>query len=169
MKTLRTNQAKILGILGITACVIFGIIITIIPHDVLRMFGIAAGMTYFLWLGYEGLSASWIAIDGDDVLIQNGSEYTRIGLSDTIRVRTYPIFRYVGVITLCFKNGMKTRTLVSEQDLTWIMSRMPVTAITPYWRNKIGQQASSGQPATRSELDSEGSDKPQPDAEGRSR
>ena len=32
-----------------------------------------------------------------------------------------------------------------------------------------GEQAGAGQPATRSESDSEGSDKPQPEAEGRSR
>jgi hypothetical protein len=36
-------------------------------------------------------------------------------------------------------------------------------------REKIVQQASSGQPATRSESKSEGGDKPQPEAEGRSR
>jgi hypothetical protein len=34
---------------------------------------------------------------------------------------------------------------------------------------KEGEQAGTGQPATRSESDSEGGDKPQPEAEGRSR
>jgi hypothetical protein len=34
---------------------------------------------------------------------------------------------------------------------------------------KQGEQAGTGQPATRSELESEGSDKPQPESEGRSR
>ena len=36
-------------------------------------------------------------------------------------------------------------------------------------RNEIGEQASTGQPATRPESDSEGGDKPQPEVEGRSR
>jgi hypothetical protein len=36
-------------------------------------------------------------------------------------------------------------------------------------QNKKSEQASSGQPATRPESKSEGGDKPQPDAEGRSR
>jgi hypothetical protein len=35
--------------------------------------------------------------------------------------------------------------------------------------NKVAEQAGTGQPATRPESKSEGSDKPQPDAEGRSR
>ncbi len=41
-----------------------------------------------------------------------------------------------------------------------------VTATTPKWR---GEQAGTGQPATRPESKSEGRDKPQPESEGRSR
>jgi hypothetical protein len=36
-------------------------------------------------------------------------------------------------------------------------------------QKQIAEQVGAGQPATRSELDSEGSDKPQPESEGRSR
>ena len=38
-----------------------------------------------------------------------------------------------------------------------------------YWQILNGEQAGTGQPATRPESKSEGSDKPQPEAEGRSR
>ena len=42
-------------------------------------------------------------------------------------------------------------------------------AIEPQKKSKPGEQAGAGQPATRPESKSEGSDKPQPEAEGRSR
>lgn len=141
MKTLRTKQAKALGILGILVCVMFGYVVAIIQNDLALKLGIASAMSYFLWLGYEGITAAWIAIDGDDVLIQNGVDYTRFSLGETTKVRTFPIFRYVGILTVCFRDGRKIRTMVSDQDLTWIMSMMPVSAITPYWRTRIGKQA----------------------------
>jgi len=40
---------------------------------------------------------------------------------------------------------------------------------TPLFPKKTAEQAGTGQPATRPESKSEGGDKPQPEAEGRSR
>jgi hypothetical protein len=61
-------------------------------------------------------------------------------------------FLKMSTVHVVFKDGKTKRLLLGTTQL-------PIS----------GEQAGTGQPATRSEADSEGSDKPQPDAEGRSR
>jgi hypothetical protein len=63
------------------------------------------------------------------------------------------------------------RSLLAKQD-AWFACVVSVGAILGAVAASLSnnaQQAGTGQPATRSELDSEGSDKPQPEAEGRYR
>jgi hypothetical protein len=60
--------------------------------------------------------------------------------------------------------------MLSDPDLYEAPVPMPSKKpSSPFGRQQEAEQAGTGQPATRPESKSEGSDKPQPDAEGRSR
>jgi len=54
-------------------------------------------------------------------------------------------------------------------DGVWTYHKLNYPLTEAAIRPNQGEQASAGQPATRSESDSEGGDKPQPESEGRSR
>jgi len=140
MKEIRTTKAKVLGALGVLGAILCGIMVTTIPGEVMMKIGAGCAMAYFLFLAAEGLRAKSFAIDGHDALIAYRNGFKRIPLTDVLSVRTFPIFRYVGVVTVIFREGEKARTMVADQDLTWIMSRMPASSITPYWRKRTGQQ-----------------------------
>jgi hypothetical protein len=58
-----------------------------------------------------------------------------------------------------------------EADSILILAVMHCHREPTYWLQRIGksEQAGTGQPATRPVDEPEGSDKPQPEAEGRSR
>jgi hypothetical protein len=61
---------------------------------------------------------------------------------------------------------------VKERSEAYIYDHNPPIVVPKVWVNRYkirSEQGGTGQPATRSESKSEGSDKPQPEAEGRSR
>ena len=60
--------------------------------------------------------------------------------------------------------GETINLLCVQADLVWDFSSLKLTL-----RPNKAEQAGAGQPATRSESDSEGGDRPQPESEGRSR
>ena len=66
MKSLRSGQAKALGILGIVGSSVC-VALLVLSGGVGLKLGLVAIMAYFVWLGYEGLSADWVAIDGEDL------------------------------------------------------------------------------------------------------
>ena len=134
MKEIRTSQAKVLGALGILGAILCGIILAMIHGELIAKIGAGCGMTYFLFLAVEGLTAKSFLIDGPDCLVPSSNNLKRIPLSEVVSARTFPIFRYVGVVTIIFRDGEKVRTMVADQDLTWIMSHMPPSSRTPYWR-----------------------------------
>lgn len=143
MKQLRTRQAKILGALGVIGSILCGIMLALVPGEIAMKIATACAMAYFLFLAFEGLTAGAVMLDGDDLLIAKSREIKRIALEEVVCIRTFPIFRYLGILTLKFRDGNRSRTMVADQDLTWIMSRMPRSAVTPYWRDRIGQDVVS--------------------------
>lgn len=134
MKEIRTSQAKILGVLGILGAILCGVILATILAELIAKIGVGCAMVYFLFLAAEGLTAKSFVIDGPDCLVPSKSGLRRIALTEVVSARTFPIFRYVGVVTIIFRDGEKVRTMVADQDLTWIMSHMPPSSRTPYWR-----------------------------------
>lgn len=58
--------------------------------------------------------------------------YHRLPLAQVASVRTWPVFRYIGALRIRDRTGASIYTLVADQDLTWIMSRMPRSTITPW-------------------------------------
>ena len=149
MKQLRTRQAKVLGALGVFGAILCGAMLALLPGDVIMKITAGCGIAYSLLLAFEGLNASSLILDGDDILISQSGTLQRIDLGQVASIRTFPIFRYVGVITLRFRGGEKFRTMVADQDLTWIMSRMPSSAVTSYWRNRTGREISGGNGSQR--------------------
>ncbi|MBK1884819.1 hypothetical protein JIN85_20585 [Luteolibacter pohnpeiensis] len=81
------------------------------------------------------------------------------------RINSLPLIRIgPGYVLYTLKDGRFRLPLADGPDQQvdeWKLSKPDGT--------KIAEQVGAGQPATRSELDSEGDDKPQPEAEGRSR
>jgi hypothetical protein len=146
MKLFRTNQARVLGVLGAIGFIACGTVLAILPVEVPLKIGAALAAAYFLWLGFQGLSGRWIAFDGCDALIRERAEHIRIPLGEVVTVRTVPIFRYVGTLSIQFQDGSRSRTLVSDQDLTWIMAQVPPRSLTPYWRRRTGQQVGAPNP-----------------------
>lgn len=73
---------------------------------------------------------------------------------------------HFGIQTL-FPKGIKHDGMKIE--LSRFVREGPTEPSNGATDESIGEQGSAGQPATRSESDSEGDDKPQPESEGRSR
>jgi hypothetical protein len=72
------------------------------------------------------------------------------------------------------KENIKTKTVQLSEFTAQIAEALQVATDhkeerRAHWDKQKGEQAGSGQPATRPESKSEGGDKPQPEAEGRSR
>jgi hypothetical protein len=62
-----------------------------------------------------------------------------------------------------------TRAGADDEEFSVLQDDVDSDAVVSIFKNNKVEQAGAGQPATRSESDSEGGDKPQPEAEGRSR
>jgi hypothetical protein len=68
------------------------------------------------------------------------------------------------------EKGEKNIATLETKDPEFLQHMMNTLHNVHTWKTKTkGEQAGTGQPATRSESKSEGGDKPQPEAEGRSR
>lgn len=89
-------------------------------------------------MAWWGTRAEEIYLDGDDLLVMRGKdEPLRLPISGVTSVRCgYAVMR-MRVMTFQHESGAKHHTLVREQDITWIMSRMPDRALTIYWRELI--------------------------------
>ena len=148
MRILSTNQSKALGVIGLLCAVVSGIA-TVFVWDgtALRSILPVMGVIYLAVLAWSGLTAKWVAIDADELLIKKiRGRFDRMPLSEVESVRTWPIFRYVSTLQIRHKSGDRLHTLVADQDLTWIMSKMPTSAITPYWKQRIDDNDFSSKP-----------------------
>ena len=80
--------------------------------------------------------------------------------------------RSVRTVAVCGRPDPEMETLCSQADIEVCVipdSSRPIAEDYLEPSNQNAEQDGAGQPATRSESDSEGGDKPQPEAEGRSR
>ena len=140
MKNLRANESKIFGVFGLFLALIAPVFMLLLFRSqnqwlailLLVMIPFSAAIAWF------GFRAKFVAVDGDELITENEAKsYERISLSSIASVRTIPLPYRLGV--LFFRTEKSSiMTIVREQDLTWIMSRMPLASITPYWRNRIG-------------------------------
>jgi len=139
MRIITARQSKVVGVLGLfgVALAIF-IFLRIGPNDKELAVTSIIVAAYMCWLFYFGLFSSWLAFDQAYLVKRRGSEYERLLMEDITSVRTIPFFRSMGILWIRHSSGKSVRTVVLDQDLTWIMSRVPRSAITPYWARKIG-------------------------------
>ncbi len=141
MRNLRANESKLVGILGLIGIVLTGIAIIATASDLSLPTGILLLIAMFFsgftaWFGFRAAS---IFVDEDDLLYQPAnSDYIRVSISSVISAKTFPLPFKLGMLVLQFDTGFSIMTVVQQHDLSWIMSRMPEYAITPYWKNRIG-------------------------------
>ena len=117
------------------------------------------------------VAMSWPGVEGQVMIdLSNTTE-------KALQQQALTIEQFAKLLVCC-----TTKTLASNGYLTrsypiiWKMPKAFLTvkdklpkAIEPQTKSKAGEQAGTGQPATRPESKSEGGDKSQPEAEGRSR
>ena len=145
MRPLQANESKLLGLFGLAgACLL---IAAFLPMPHLRQqfpFLIFPALAFFplLHMAWFGLRARPVFIDGDDLIEIRKRKFIRTPIADITSVRTWPYAYHLSVLQLKQPgtHGGSTiiHTIVRDQDLTWIMSRMPHRSITPYWQRRVG-------------------------------
>jgi hypothetical protein len=105
------------------------------PYQILA-YGSFIPLLTVAWFGLRSLP---IFIDGNDLLAQiNPDDYSRIPISSVVSVRTFPLPNRLGIVIFRDTSGGSFMTITREENLTWIMSKMPTSSITPYWRKQRG-------------------------------
>jgi len=139
MRIITAKQSKVIGVLGLfgVALMLFICFSIGLTDKRLAITSIVAAV-YMIWLTYFGLFAHWLAFDQAYLVKRDGSRFDRLLMEDISSVRTFPLFRSLGILWIRHSSGRSFRTVVLDQDLTWIMSRVPRSAITPYWARKSG-------------------------------
>lgn len=137
MRIITTRQSTVIGLLGAFGAIIMMVIVYLFRETKMNMVIIgASGSIYMLFLAYFGLFRSHLSFDQAYLIRRRGKSFERHLISDIESVRTMPIFRSMGIVWIKLSSGASFHTVVLDQDLTWIMSRVPNHAITPYWRRK---------------------------------
>jgi hypothetical protein len=141
MRNLRANESTVIGIL----CLIGVIVVT---SAMILMFStqpwpmqilVCGSLVPLSVIAWFGLRSKPIYIDGDDLLTRVGADdYSRIPISAVISVRTFPLPNRLGIVIFKDNSGNSIMTITREQNLSWIMSKMPDSSITPYWKNQRG-------------------------------
>lgn len=140
MRDLRANEAKVFGILGVIGIALVSVAtFVLLRHQSFlaksALLGALVPLGALSWIGFQARS---IFVDGDDLVISGNSKgFLRLPISSIVSVRTLPMPYRFGILTFRFSGETSVSTLVREQDLLWLMSRMPRTSITPYWRNRL--------------------------------
>ena len=62
----------------------------------------------------------------------------RFALAEVVSIRTSPMRHQHAWVVLKNTSGRTIRTIILDEDLTWLMSRMPESALTEYWKRRLG-------------------------------
>ena len=139
MRIITTRQSTVIGLLGAFGVIMMVVIVYLFGEKKMDMTIIGTlGAIYMLFLTYFGLFRSHLSFDQAYLIRRRGKSFERHLISDIESVRTIPMFKSMGIVWFKLSSGRSFRTVVLDQDLTWIMSRVPSHAITPYWRRKLG-------------------------------
>ena len=139
MRELRANESKAIGALGAFGVLLILAAFFILPSRTSTTVIFSVCICQFALMAWFGLRADRVFFDAEELLVENKKgDLSRFSTEDVMSVRTWPVLYSLGVLSVRLKSGIAFGTLVREQDLTWIMSQMPVESITPYWRRRIG-------------------------------
>jgi hypothetical protein len=138
MRIISSSQAPVVGVLGIVGMALMGATVFVMKTDKVFVVLGSIGAVAMLELAYFGLFSKWVAFDQAYMILRKGDKYERYLLSEVTKVRTIPYFWYMGVLWITHASGKRVFTVVADEDLTWIMSQVPLKAITPFWRRKLG-------------------------------
>jgi hypothetical protein len=140
MRNLRANESRVIGILCLIGVIVLSIVISMFSTLPWPMQVLVCGLLFPLSvIAWFGLRSKPIYIDGDDLLTRvRADDYSRIPISEVISVRTFPLPYRLGIVIFKDSRGNSIMTITREQNLFWIMSKMPESSITPYWKNQRG-------------------------------
>jgi hypothetical protein len=138
MRDLRANESIVIGVLGAFGVLLILAAFFILPARTSTTVIFSVSVCQFALMAWFGLRANRVFVDGDDLLVETKGDLSRFPTGDVMSIRTWPALYYFSVLSVRLKSGVTFGALVREQDLTWIMSQMPVESITLYWRRRIG-------------------------------
>ena len=139
MRDIRANESRTIGVLGAFGILVVLAAVFILPMRIPTTIIFSVCICQLSLMAWFGLRAASVFVDGDDLLVENGSgDLNRLPIADIVSVRTWSGFYKLGVLSVRHNSGIAFGTLVREKDLTWIMSQMPVESITTYWRRRVG-------------------------------
>ena len=142
MKDIRASESRVFGFLSILVFALFFTMAAFIEFDslwtklIICIVAVVAPVSAIL-----GIGAQSVYLDEDEIVFEcRNKSLKRFLLTDVKLARTIPYWDELDAIWMRTSSGECALTIVRQHDTTYSMSQFPREAVTPYWRNRIGEQ-----------------------------